>query len=197
MGRPRTSHDEEATRTRILRAAEIEFGRAGRDGARLEDIAGAAGITRPSLLYHFASKDELYAAVVEGAFHRLGAALASAMEASRPFEERLDALTMSFVSFIEAEPELARLLLREMLDSRGGGHALLLEVGAPLLDRVERFLRREGKGKVREGLPVRAALMQLVSSALLRVSSGALSEPLWGKTDGTRAIARALFLGEY
>jgi AcrR family transcriptional regulator len=172
----------------------MEFGRSGRDGARLEDIAGAAGITRPSLLYHFASKDELYAAVVEGAFHRLGAALASAMEASRPFEERLDALSMSFVSFIEAEPELARLLLREMLDSRGGGHALLLSVGAPLLDRVERFLRREGKG--RGGLPVRAALMQLVSSALLRVSSGALSEPLWGKTDGTRAIARALFLGE-
>lgn len=196
MGRPRTSHDEEATRTRILRAAELEFGRAGRGGARLEDIAGAAGITRPSLLYHFASKEDLYAAVVHGAFVRLGLALAPAMEASRPFEERLDDLTSTFVSFVEAEPDLSRLLLRDMLDERGGGHALLLSVGAPLLDRVERFLRREGKGRVREGLPVRAALMALASSALLRVSSGSLREPLWGKTDGTRALARALFLGE-
>ncbi|MCK6589141.1 MAG: TetR/AcrR family transcriptional regulator [Polyangiaceae bacterium] len=196
MGRPRTSHDEEATRTRILRAAELEFGRAGRDGARLEDIAGAAGITRPSLLYHFPSKDDLYAAVVEAAFLRLGAALAPAMEAGRPFEERLDALTSTFVAFVEAEPLLSRLLLRDILDERGGSHALLLEIGAPLLDRVERFIRREGKGWVREGMPVRAALMQLVSSALLRVSSGSLREPLWGRTDGTRAIARALFLGE-
>ena len=59
MGRPRATPDEDTTKMRVLRAAEVEFGRAGRDGARLEDIASAAGITRPSLLYHFASKDEL------------------------------------------------------------------------------------------------------------------------------------------
>ena len=81
MGRPLASAAATATPERLLDAAEQCFAQ-GYDAARLEDIAAAAGIRRPSLLYHFASKDDLYAAVVRRTFARLGAALLSVMSHS-------------------------------------------------------------------------------------------------------------------
>lgn len=49
----------------ILDAAEVEFARAGLPGARTEDIAEASGVTRAMIHYYFASKENLYQAVLE------------------------------------------------------------------------------------------------------------------------------------
>lgn len=196
MARPRSNTDDIATEQRILVAAQCEFGRAGYSGARLSDIAQAAGITRPSLLYHFGSKEELYAAVVKRAFAYLGAMLLESIESERPFAQRVEMVLLRFVAFVDGEPALARLMVRETLDDAGPGHRLLLELGVPLLDQLERFLRKEGKGILREGIPVRAALLQFVSAAFLRAASGSLREPLWGKTDSMRELAHSLLFND-
>jgi AcrR family transcriptional regulator len=47
------------SRKRIMDAALHQFAMRGVRGVRLEDIAAEAGMTRPGLLRHFASKDEL------------------------------------------------------------------------------------------------------------------------------------------
>ena len=49
-----------ATVERLLEAGEAEFAARGYADARLEDIAAAVGVRRASLLYHFATKQELY-----------------------------------------------------------------------------------------------------------------------------------------
>ena len=76
MARPRTQANAVATPERILLAAEQAFADHGYGPAKLADIARVAGIRRPSLLYHFATKEVLYAAVVSRTFERLGRALA-------------------------------------------------------------------------------------------------------------------------
>lgn len=48
----------------ILTAAMNRFGVSGYDGARLEDIAADAGVTKPILYRHFGSKKDLYLAVL-------------------------------------------------------------------------------------------------------------------------------------
>jgi TetR/AcrR family transcriptional regulator len=149
MGRPRLAENEVETRERVLAAAQTEFGRIGFDGARLEDIARAAGISRPSLLYHFGSKEALYAAAVTATFGRLGATLAAATEAGGDFQVRFDSIVDRYVSFLDGEPDLVRLVLRELLDGRGPGHRVLLAAGLPILDRIERFVRTEGRGLIR------------------------------------------------
>lgn len=62
-------------RQKILRAAEGAFAKRGLDGARTEAIARAAGVNKALLFYHFKSKTELFAAVVEesagGVHHHL------------------------------------------------------------------------------------------------------------------------------
>src|SRR5687768_18394019 len=96
VGRPALHTIDVATPERLISAAEQVFAREGFDAARLQDIAENAGITRPALLYHFATKDELYAAVVARAFASLGEILISAMQSHGDFRERLRALIEGF-----------------------------------------------------------------------------------------------------
>ena len=49
----------------VLRAAGRAFARAGYAGARIEDIAAAAHVTKPIVYRHFASKKALYMALLE------------------------------------------------------------------------------------------------------------------------------------
>ena len=62
MSSPRLSAD--ARREQILDVAINVFGRAGYYGASMNDIADAAGVTKPVLYQHFDSKGELYSALL-------------------------------------------------------------------------------------------------------------------------------------
>ncbi len=54
------------------------FGRAGFHGASMNDVADAAGVTKPVLYQHFDSKRELYRALLEEVGNRLLSAIAKA-----------------------------------------------------------------------------------------------------------------------
>jgi len=192
MGRPPASAAL-ATPERRLDAAEQAFAGAGFGAARLEDIAATAGIRRPSLLYHYPSKDSLYAAVVHRAFARLGAVLADAMTRQVSFAERLADVCHGFTRFLGEHPAVAHLLVRELVEQDGPGRELLLGAVAPLLDVVERFVAREGRGLIRDHLPIRAAILQVASGIVLRTASGSLRDPLWGPVDHAWTLARVLF----
>lgn len=197
MARPRATPGAPPTTERLLGAAEAEFARVGLTRARLEDIAGAAGIGRPSLLYHFQTKEALYAAVVERAFARLGAALLPGFAApGLGFAARFDMLLAAFLAFLEQEPAFSPLVIREVLDGEGPGRELILAGTVPILRQLERVVEREGQGAVRPGAPVRQILLQIASAALLRAAAGPLKEPLWGKKDTLPAQARLLLLAD-
>ena len=57
----------ERTAARILDAAEAVFAERGFEAASLREIARRAGLQQPGLYNHFASKRELYAAVLDRA----------------------------------------------------------------------------------------------------------------------------------
>ncbi|MEZ6184722.1 MAG: TetR/AcrR family transcriptional regulator [Planctomycetota bacterium] len=194
MARPRKDPAVPPTRDRVCDAARGVFSRAGHANATLGEIARAVGITRPSLLHHFPTKDALYREVVATAFAELGAALAAPLSAEGSYGERVEALAGAFGGFVREHPEVARIVLRELLAEAGPGQAILLEQVAPLLDRVQAFVEREGRAYLAPGVGARAALMAVVSEALLRSASGPLRPALWGDApaDLTRGLTRAL-----
>lgn len=63
MNAPRLTAD--ARREQILDVAIEVFGRAGYYGASMNDIAEAAGVTKPVLYQHFDSKSDLYGALID------------------------------------------------------------------------------------------------------------------------------------
>lgn len=198
MTRPAVEHPgtpRRSTRNRLLDAAELAFAESGLDGARLADIAAATGIRRPSLLYHFDSKETLYTAVVARAFSNLGEALGRAMVSAGSFEARLTALIERFATFLEQRPAAGRVFLREVLDGHGPGRDIIARQGGPLLTLVEGFLRSDAKGLLPADYPLRAALMQTVSNLLLWSAAGALREPLWGGDHHAWDLARPIWDG--
>lgn len=61
------SRDAETTKMAILDAAESEFAKRGLLGARTENIADGASVTRAMIHYYYDSKEKLYQAVLERA----------------------------------------------------------------------------------------------------------------------------------
>jgi AcrR family transcriptional regulator len=196
MGRPPADSIQVATPERLLDAAEIEFSKKGYAAARLEDIARHAGIRRPSLLYHFPSKEKLYSATVERSFRHLGAALMQSMSDRQPFEERVDALVRTFSGFLETRPHMAPLIVRELIAVQGPGRSILLEQVVPLVGMVESYIREEGGASLRTGVPIRQAIMQSTASILLASAVGDLRGPLWGEQDQSVELTRMLLVAD-
>lgn len=60
----RTKQEAEATRERLLDAAELLFSRDGVSRTSLADIADAAGLTRGAIYWHFRNKADLFDAMM-------------------------------------------------------------------------------------------------------------------------------------
>ncbi len=182
MARPKTVPGAVPTRVRILDAAEACFAEQGYGAARLADVAERVGIRRPSLLYHFSSKELLYEAVVLRAFGDLGSVLVATLGDAGEVEQALEGLVDTFTAFVDSRPGFAALVVREFLDGRGGGQLLLSQAMVPLLDQVVADVDRRTPGG--QGERVRLALLQIAATTLLRSASGDLRVPLWGEGPG-------------
>ena len=67
----RWQRDPEGMRLRILEAAKQEFAAHGLAGARVDRIAAKAGANKRMLYYHIGNKEDLYLAVLEGAYEQI------------------------------------------------------------------------------------------------------------------------------
>ena len=134
MGRPPKDPNREETTERILRAAETAFGKLGFQSTRLSDIADDVGIRRPSLLYHYKTKEELYTEVVKRAFHEVQIALAEALETSGNYTERLDRVVDALVHVAEDRRQALAVILREFVDPYGTNHAFVMTELKKLLE---------------------------------------------------------------
>ena len=109
--RPRKRLTPEQRRARILAAATRIFSKKGYDGASMSDIATAAGITKPVLYDHFASKDALFETLLNSIRDGLLARGREIAQSSAGSEARFRSAVDAFFSFVEAEPDAARILL--------------------------------------------------------------------------------------
>ncbi len=194
MGRPRADANAVPTRERILLAAEASFGQLGFEAARLEDIAAEAGIRRPSLLYHFETKDLLYGAVVERLFDALRGELEGVMDPTVPFETAILSLGGVYLQFCTQRPAFATLVIRDILDHREPVYRILQEVIVPVLDMVTVYVENNGADVLPKGLPVRQALLMFCTDAMVRAGAGPLTTPLWGADEPGLDLIRRLFI---
>jgi AcrR family transcriptional regulator len=108
----------ERTRGRILDVAEAIFAARGYEATTLRDIAKDVPIQQPGLYNYFATKDDLYGAVIEQVFEEMLQSLiafSQQTDASRRVEE----LPVRALRYLAEHPLSAKLLYRELLKSDG------------------------------------------------------------------------------
>lgn len=103
------------TRAKLLTAAATEFSRHGVQGARIQAIAGAAGVAVGTFYVHFKDKDELFEEVMKKGTNTVLEGLRANQTIGGDLETRDRRAMEGVVAFAESYGALFRLLL-----SRGG-----------------------------------------------------------------------------
>lgn len=129
------------TAARILDAAETVFAERGFESASLREIARRAKIQQPGLYNHFASKRDLYAAVLDRALAPMAAAMTEHMRESRP-QNALAALPAIMTDLLFEHPKMAALFQQALQGETSPGQDLMRDWLDHLLTRGVATARR-------------------------------------------------------
>lgn len=166
-----SAETKESTRERLLAAAADEFGRVGLERASIDAISRTAGFGKGTVYNYFASKEELFLAVVEFATAQAAAAAAAAPDAASA-RDRLRAMLARFCAWARDNDAFGRVLVRECLMGTPALYPRVIAAELPLIGELEARLREGAEsGELRGDLPpeiLAAALAGLTDLALVR-----------------------------
>jgi TetR/AcrR family transcriptional regulator len=103
-----------STEQKILLAAKDVFIKQGLYGARMQDIADAAGINKALLHYYFRSKDLLFNKVFEEAFLNYIATMDIWTDESLSFIQKLQKYVDVYIDFLTEYPLVPLFLMKEI-----------------------------------------------------------------------------------
>jgi AcrR family transcriptional regulator len=148
----------------IVEAATLLFARKGYDGARMGDIAEAAGVPRPNLYYHFATKQQIYRAALGDLIEGWDAALAR-LDPARAPSDALEDYVRAKLDHARRHVSQSRLFALEVL--QGGS-----------------FLKREDRAHMRRATERAAGVIEgwIASGQLRPVHPRHLLITLWAST---------------
>jgi TetR/AcrR family transcriptional regulator len=163
----------------ILEEATRMFAARGYDGVSLQDLADAVGIRKPSLLYHYPSKDHLRRAVLDSVMAHWNEAVPRLLRAFHSVDGRVLAIVTEVEAFFGADPLRARLLLREALDRPEELREMMLGYVIPWMRVMTQFIERgKDMGVVRRDVDPQAfvahCMVLMISVSGLRQVVGSL-----------------------
>ncbi|MET9020972.1 TetR/AcrR family transcriptional regulator [Actinopolymorpha sp. NPDC004070] len=141
--------DRELTLTERARRAQLiditidRVAEKGYAGTSLAGIAEAAGITKPAVLYHFATKDALVRAAYEQVLRALTAEVAAATEAAGELAAPA-AYIRSMIGHMHDHPRHTRMIVEAV--SHGGVEQSAEERRRPLARLLDVAARARGRG---------------------------------------------------
>jgi AcrR family transcriptional regulator len=106
---PRTARGE-ATRQRLLAAAELLFGRNGYHSTGVTDITAGAGVAQGTFYLYFGSKEEVFAELVRDLSHRLRRAIGRDMAEVEGRLAKEEVGLRSFLRFAAEHRDLYRIV---------------------------------------------------------------------------------------
>jgi AcrR family transcriptional regulator len=97
----------------LPQAASV-FATRGLDGTRMEDVVEATGIPRPTLYYHFSSKEEILAWLLERLMRDLSVEIGHILDRDEPARARLRDVVHTYLGLFAERRELCTVLLTEL-----------------------------------------------------------------------------------
>jgi len=128
-------------REQLLDIGRKIFAERGFDGTSVEEIAAAAGVSKPVVYEHFGGKEGLYAVVVDREFERLLSLVTTAVSEGVHYREKLEKAALALLGYIEESSDGFRILVRDSHGASGTGSfaSLLSEIAGE----VEHVLGQE------------------------------------------------------
>lgn len=167
-------------KVRVLAVATQLFGAQGYDATPIQAIAQAAGIRKQSLLYHFASKEVLRDAVIDDWLRHWQEELPKLL-ARADGHDRFTASMAALLDFFRADPNRARLALREMLDRPEELQQRMRETLSPWMRLLANYIEM-GKvtGLIRPEVQAESYVVQVMQMVVTAVAIGDAASGLIG-----------------
>lgn len=186
--------DSEATRGDLLQTATQIFADRGFYGARIDEIADAAGVNKRMIYVYFQDKEGIYREVLASHFRQV-------LEATQPDlgpevgpRAQAEALVRRYFEFLAGHSDFVQLLLWEMLSREGRARSIILEMAGAGLEPLHAVIRRGvAAGVFRKGLDERRTVMSINALCLGYFTQQRLLEALW-KKDLSGETARSAIL---
>ncbi|CAN5601978.1 hypothetical protein BH24ACT5_BH24ACT5_08100 [soil metagenome] len=182
-----TRSTRSTTRERILAAATARFGARGVDAVSLDEIATAVGVRKQTVLYWFATKDELVDAVFAQGVEQIGLVIDAAVRAA-PADAlaRLDSVVNALFRAAVRTPAVLG-LVRELSRLPEERASRLRRHVEPLVERAVAYLGAEMMaGRLRAGDP------RLVAALAASTVTGIATDPATLRAVGWRPDAAEL-----
>lgn len=172
-------------RDSILVEATRLMAERGYDGTSLQAVADAVGVKKPSVLYHFASKQELRRAVLDRLLSRWNDVLPRLLMASTLTGlAKFEGVMRESMAFFVDDPDRARLLVRELLDRPAEMKTSLEGYAGPWVEVVAAYIEKgQEAGQIRADVDPEAYVLHVAS---LSLSVLATSECLGALLPGSR-----------
>src|SRR5947207_9137449 len=135
-------------RAQLLDVARRVFGSSGFHAASMEAVAKEAGVTKPILYDHFASKKDLYLSLIDADLAVLHQEVRKALAASTGNRERIRASFRAYFDFVDEHAEGFRLLMQETVGAEEEFRARVGRVRDQILAEVADLIVRESRSRL-------------------------------------------------
>ena len=141
-GRP-TRMPRDQRRVQLLDAASDVFASKGYHAAAMDDIADAAGVSKPVLYQHFPSKLDLYLALLDQSCDRLVEVVEEALASTEDNSDRVIATVAAFYEFVSSEGRDFRFVFESDLTGDDAVHQRLSRVNAEISDAIAEVIAED------------------------------------------------------
>lgn len=175
----------------VVSEARRLFAERGYEGLTMGELAERVGLRKASLFHYFPTKEALYARVLGDLVDTVDEVLRAAL-APGPLDVQLDAVTDGLAVAFGAQPDVARLLVREALeDTPSVGRALGTKIDDVLARARELVIRGQREGVFERDLDPTHVIVSLVGVYLMPFAMGRVVERFAGMRPGHAAFVSA------
>lgn len=136
------TRDKDATRQRLLDAAEQVFAEKGYHGAGVEDIIRVSESSKGGFYFHFPNKQAIFLALVDALVPKLAAAVDRAIAAESDPVAQLDAALRTVLETFARHRKLSKILLIEAVGLGHGFDEKLMRTRSRFAAMIQGYLDR-------------------------------------------------------
>jgi AcrR family transcriptional regulator len=155
----------------VIEAATRLFAAHGFDGTPIQAIADELGLTKAAVLHHFPSKEALREAVLESILAHWQTMFPRILLTATAADDRYEAVFGELLRFFKADPDRARLIMREAMDRPAEMKKLLRGPVRPWLSAVAGFIQSAQGKRHHEDLDAEAYVIHILMLVVTAVGA--------------------------